>query len=186
HLAQRLIWVDGKTGPTFRVAEDHRLATVDDETYALEGGVRLLHPATAEPGVTDAWALVLADYELIQPFSQLQRPVHAFTEAERASGVFRRLDGKEAPLAKVLALRDRGWAPGEFDREHGSGYHDLVRGLPAGRGSLQLHLGAGIAPGVSGYRKTIPLKHVTLTFPAALDRITESELVAELLGLLDD
>lgn len=185
HIAQRLVWTDVKSGTTFRVAEDHSLATVDDERYELGGAVRMLHPAIASSKECEAWSLVFADYELLQPFPQLERPVHALTSEERATGTFRRLEGKEAPVRSVLALRDRGWAPGEFDRENGSGYYDLSRAFGRG-GRLVLHLGTGIAPGISGYVNTVRLKHVDVKLPEEPDPVAESEVLGELRGLLDE
>ncbi len=42
--------------------------------------VGLVHPVQLTPGLRSAWAARLADYELIQPFPQLTRPVYDLTE----------------------------------------------------------------------------------------------------------
>jgi len=110
HLAQRLVWgvhVDEAPVGTVRVAEDGTLATVDDETATLPAGasVSVLHPLNFPEGALAAWGEVFADYELIQPFAQLGRPVHRI-------GPGRTLDlfaGRKTSYAVLRGLERHGW-----------------------------------------------------------------------------
>jgi hypothetical protein len=88
HLTRRLVWrcdVDGAT-TTFRVAEG-----------AQEVGV---------------WSDVFGDYEIVQPFPQLGRFVHAVAPDEAAGARLHRFEGITVPVGKMLGLTRRGWERG--------------------------------------------------------------------------
>ncbi|WP_030172230.1 DUF4132 domain-containing protein [Spirillospora albida] len=116
HLARRLLWLAEQDGTTafFRVAEDRTLADADDEVYPLPGtaSVGVAHPVHLTPGERDAWGEVFADYEILQPFPQLGRPVHTLTEDERDAGRLERFEGLKVPFGKVLGLVRLGWERG--------------------------------------------------------------------------
>ncbi|MEV5824067.1 DUF4132 domain-containing protein [Spirillospora sp. NPDC052242] len=116
HVARRLLWVaeDGGGATAFRIAEDGTFADVDDEPFepsesSRVGVVHPLHLGAALP----AWSRVFADYEILQPFAQLARPVLALTEDERGGGELHRLDGVTVPVQAVMRLERRGWVRGE-------------------------------------------------------------------------
>ena len=72
-LAEQLLWWDGTRA--FRVAEDGSFADLEDETVEIDAEIRLAHPLRMTD--TEAWAQVLADYEMLPPFPQLDRPALA-------------------------------------------------------------------------------------------------------------
>ena len=82
-FAVGLIWgvyEDGE-GPhtaAFRYLEDGSLNTADEEEYELSETARvgLLHPVELSPEELSAWKEQLEDYEIKQPFPQLERPVY--------------------------------------------------------------------------------------------------------------
>ncbi|QFG20439.1 DUF4132 domain-containing protein [Actinomadura sp. WMMB 499] len=110
HIVRRLVWriVDG---PAFRIAEDGTFAGVDDDAVAVPDAaeIALVHPVTLGADEAGAWAALLADYEILQPFPQLGRPVVALTGAERESDRLARLEGAVLPAAAVRALLRGGW-----------------------------------------------------------------------------
>jgi hypothetical protein len=55
---------------------------------------------------------VFLDYEILQPFEQLARPVHELTGEERETGRLTRFEGLVAPIGDLLGLVRRGWARG--------------------------------------------------------------------------
>ncbi|XVQ08389.1 DUF4132 domain-containing protein [Spirillospora sp. CA-255316] len=129
HIARRLVWAaetpgeeSGEEGAapgpgaavTFRIAEDRTFAGLDDDVLTLPEPCRigLPHPALMDGRERAAWADVLADYEIMQPFRQLGRPVLALTDEERASGRLARFEGYTVPVHAVLALVRRGWDRG--------------------------------------------------------------------------
>jgi hypothetical protein len=119
HITRRLVWLCGAdssadgAATAFRIAEDRTLATVDDEEFTLpeDARVRLAHPLHLADDLA-AWAELFADYEILQPFEQLGRPVYALTEQERAERRLTRFEGVKVPVGKVLGLVSRGWQRG--------------------------------------------------------------------------
>nr|WBO80155.1 DUF4132 domain-containing protein [Streptomyces sp. SBE_14.2] len=115
HLVRRLVWlrdVDGEV-TAFRVAEDRTFADVEDDELTLpEGaGVRLAHPLLLGEEL-GAWSELFADYEILQPFPQLGRAVHALTEDETRGDRLTRFEGVTVPVGKLLGLTKRGWERG--------------------------------------------------------------------------
>ncbi|MDA1358608.1 DUF4132 domain-containing protein [Glycomyces luteolus] len=118
HLTSRLVWrADSASGRTsFRLAEDRTFADLEDEPMVLieDAVVQLAHPATLGDEV-EQWAAVLADYEILQPFDQLARPVLVLTEEERLSGRLSRFEGREVDGGPLMGLLKRGWQYGDPD-----------------------------------------------------------------------
>ncbi|MEU5990495.1 DUF4132 domain-containing protein [Spirillospora sp. NPDC047418] len=199
HIVRRLVWLacegegDGGKTTAFRVAEDGTYADADDDvlTVADSAAVGIAHPIDLD-GALDAWAGVFADYEILQPFPQLGRPVHRLTEAEAASGRLARFEGVTLPVGKVLGLTSRGWRRGE---PQDAGVECWIsRPLPGGR-NLVIELDPGIAVGAPDVLPDQTLETVGLaarpdqfwvgrsaptgTF-ADLDPVTASEVLADL------
>jgi hypothetical protein len=145
-IARRLVWATFDPGGAFataiRIAEDRTLADVADDPVKLDddatfGVAHPIHLGAADP----AWCEVFADYEILQPFQQLGRQVHALTDGERAATRLARFDGRKAESLRLLGLERRGWRFGERD----GGYRSSVEhDLPDGR-TLMVHLQPGIA-----------------------------------------
>ncbi|RSN68899.1 hypothetical protein DMH08_09670 [Actinomadura sp. WAC 06369] len=116
HLARRLVWLaeDGGGTASFRVAEDGTFADAADETFVLPEAARvgIAHPLHLGDSLP-AWAEVFADYEILQPFEQLTRPVHVLTDAEREGYRLERFEGLDVPFGTLLALVRRGWERGQ-------------------------------------------------------------------------
>ncbi|MDA1365852.1 DUF4132 domain-containing protein [Glycomyces algeriensis] len=143
HLARRLVWTAESDGPrtSFRLAEDKGCTDVEEEAFTLpaDAAIRLAHPALIG-GEVDAWGEILADYEILQPFPQLERPVMAFTDEELQTGRLTRFEGVTVPVGKLLGLTSKGWEraapqdagiePGMSCEVHGAGY--LVLSLDPG------------------------------------------------------
>ena len=116
HVVRRLLWVAQVGGDAagaregFRVAEDATLANLADKAYTLPPAatVRLAHPLTWPQGLA-AWGEVFADYEILQPFRQLDRPVYQLTEEERGGRRLARFEGRRVPIGRVLGLTGQGW-----------------------------------------------------------------------------
>jgi hypothetical protein len=135
HLARRLVWSadDGTGAVSFRLAEDRTPTDVGENELVLaeHAAVRIAHPVHLGKEVA-AWSEVFADYEIVQPFEQLVRPVCAFTEEELRTGVLARFEGVTVPAGAILGLVKRGWTrsapqdagcePGVWIRLGGAGY----------------------------------------------------------------
>lgn len=146
-LAGRLVWqadIDGRWR-SFRVAEDRTLADAEDEPFALpeDSRVRVAHPIGLGEEL-QAWSTVLADYEILQPFDQLARPVFVLDDAERKTGRITRFEGAVVGAGPIVGLLKRGWKYGSPLGAGGGG--NVYFAFPEG-GYLLLDPSPGVYPG---------------------------------------
>ena len=160
HLVRRLIWGayddDGQLVGSFRVAEDGSYADAEDEEMALpDGSIGVLHPIDADADSLAAWGEVLSDYELLQPFVQLGRPVHRLTKEHRVSKLYALDDTRRVPVGRLLGLFSRGWERGEA--QDGGVSHWVSMPLPDGEHEVRIWLGAaGIWTGMGAQQDEDP------------------------------
>ncbi|WP_194909461.1 DUF4132 domain-containing protein [Catenulispora rubra] len=200
HLVRRLVWSDFRpdgTGVrgTFRVAEDDSYADVDDDpiTVADDALIGVAHPVDLGDDLP-RWSELFTDYEILQPFRQLGRPVLTLTAEEEQNSLLTRFAGIRTPAGKVLGLERRGWqrsAPGDGGWQ---GY--LLRALPDGRTAV-VELEPGFGAGWAGDADDQELKKVWIggkdhdryrywrqdgnTDPlSSLDPVTASEILNDL------
>ncbi|MCH7230117.1 DUF4132 domain-containing protein [Glycomyces sp. L485] len=195
NLARRLIWLaeSGGVRRAFRLAEDKSPTDVDEEEFDLpeDAAISLAHPARLGEDLTD-WTEILADYEIIQPFDQLNRPVMAFTADELESGRLTRFEGARIEAVRLLGMTHWGWrraAPEDAGCEPGVCY-----ALPGG-GYVLLSLDPGIYAGdVSEFPlqtvESVHLSHAedyrsaacgeSHPHPTDLDPVTASEVLTAL------
>lgn len=201
HMTRRLIWAsfdaNGTLTGSFRIAEDRSLADVQDDPIVLSDDtlVGIAHPLHLADAL-GTWGEVFADYEILQPFPQLQREVYAFTEEELASTRLTRFQDSIVPTAKVLGLSRFGWERGA--PMDGGISNESYRVL-GGDHSAVVDLEPGIAV---GYVMDEPEQKISvrLSFTgeegdrwqqgtpchfADLDPVTASELLRELTILTD-
>ncbi len=196
HLARRLVWLAESDGATtaFRLAEDKSCTDVEEDEFGLPGDavIRLAHPAHLDGEALEAWAEILADYEILQPFEQLSRPVMAFTEEELQTGRLERFEGIEVDVGRILGMVNRGWhraMPEDAGIEPGIAYP-----LPNG-GFVLVGLNPGIAVGAVDETPRQRLESVRISaddyywyggrerrrdHPTDIDAVTSSEIVAAL------
>ncbi|NUR60737.1 MAG: DUF4132 domain-containing protein [Catenulispora sp.] len=150
HVVRRLVWGDFASDGTelraaFRVAEDLSYADVEDDSFALaaDATIGVAHPADLADDVA-RWSEVFADYEILQPFDQLGRPVFRLTEQEAAGTELRRFADAKANGGRVLGMERRGWRRSEPADAGWQG--QLLRELPDGR-MLVVELDPGFGAG---------------------------------------
>ncbi|MFI6516871.1 DUF4132 domain-containing protein [Spirillospora sp. NPDC050679] len=116
HFARRLVWL--ADGVPFRLAEDRSYADVEDDELAVPAAARIAvaHPADLGDALA-AWAKVFDDYEILQPFPQLDRPAHFLTGRERAGDRLARFAGAAVSSVDLLRLLRRGWSRGPADED---------------------------------------------------------------------
>ncbi|QFG20418.1 DUF4132 domain-containing protein [Actinomadura sp. WMMB 499] len=112
-IARRLVWfAEAKDGgaTAFRIAEDGTLADAGDDAFepSPDARISVAHPVRLGAAAR-TWAGILADYELLQPFPQLDHPVWTLTDDERAGAVLDRFAGRDVPRDAVFGLFSRDW-----------------------------------------------------------------------------
>jgi predicted DNA-binding WGR domain protein len=197
HVTRRLVWArfDGENATfTFRVAEDSTFADVSDEEVPLpaDATIGIPHPLHLGDDLA-AWVEIFSDYEILQPFPQLGRPVHALTGEERALGELAMFKDITVPTGKVLGLTNRGWQRG--DPQDGGVEMWIERPVPSGH-TVIVNLEPGIAVGLVDEFPEQKLESVWLSANGGsywepkggllfgeLDPVTASEVLTELTEL---
>ncbi|NGY61003.1 DUF4132 domain-containing protein [Lentzea sp. NEAU-D13] len=193
HLVRRLVWITAD-GESFRLAEDRTLASAEDDEFTLpeSASVRVAHPVDLQDAA-HAWGEVFADYEILQPFPQLGRPVHLVPTADLLPHLKKYCDIAH-PIGKILGLTKKGWVRGEPQDAGVECW--ITRPFPGG-GALVARLDPGIAVGAidvfpevsftdvwfspSGHGAWSAPQNAPSTFD--VDPITVSELLSELESL---
>ncbi|MFC3494403.1 DUF4132 domain-containing protein [Glycomyces rhizosphaerae] len=175
HLTRRLVWLAEVEGDRFgfRIAEDGTFGDVEDEAVDLPetGRIRVAHPVQLGSEAA-AWAEVFADYEILQPFDQLNRPVLAFTEDELATGRLTRFEGVQVDVGRILGMTNRGWfraAP-----ENGGVEPGIAHRLPGG-GFVTVTLDPGIYVGDVSEHPVQTITRVRLRTDASFDKYYADE-----------
>jgi hypothetical protein len=145
HLARRMVWLADVAGEriAFRLAEDRTYTDAADDELELpvDAMIRLAHPLHFDEAALTAWSMLFADYEILQPFPQLGRPVMRFTANELATGELTRFDGVKVESGPLLGLTGKGWH--RSDPEDAGIEPGLSFPLPCG-GSLVMLLPEGL------------------------------------------
>ncbi len=198
-ITRRLVWTShtAKATAEFRIAEDRTLADAEDDTFTLPKAARVgvAHPALLGDALA-TWTELFADYEILQPFAQLDRPVHRLTTDERDAAALKRFHGVTVPTGRVLGLEQRGWRRAE--PQEGGLQPWIARDLPDGR-SVVVSLDPGIRVGRSTETPEQTIERVRLTDHraddadgpqpdasprfGALDPVDVSEVLGDLVGL---
>lgn len=153
HLVRRLVWAvfDGDAPGTasaiaaFRVAEDGTFADIREDLYLPpeSAAIGVAHPLDLGTDLA-AWAGILADYDILQPFAQLDRPVFALTGPERESRTLERFGAVSVDPRRTVLLERRGWRRGPVNTDYG--WDSMERPVAEGM-SLILHLSPGMRAG---------------------------------------
>lgn len=100
---------------SFRYMEDGSFNTPDEEEYTIPEGadIGLVHPMELDEETLAAWREQLSDYEIMQPFPQLDRPVYRLTETEKKQKALLRFEDKELSDVMLLGRMTKlGWDKG--------------------------------------------------------------------------
>lgn len=145
HIARRLLWavcVDGAVTTTFRIAEDRTFADGDDNLVVPPDDAMLVLPHPVQfPDHIASWSEIFADYELLQPFPQIDREVCVIPDGLRAAAEIPP-DATEIYGTRLLGLPGRGWLP--IEREYGDHLSTFEKPLPHGH-FLEVHADPGLS-----------------------------------------
>lgn len=193
HLATRLAWAtyDGNAlRQPFRVAEDWTLADAADEALALPetAQIGILHVLELDAPVKAQLGQLFGDYEILQPFKQLQRETYALTPQERQQSTVKRFENRDVATGAVMGLDAKGWQRG--GAEDGGMVREYARDAP-GDLRITLRFSPGIFVGGGMMEPRQSLEWLTLerrsaegTVEAvsfdALDPVSASEMLRDI------
>nr|WP_225444342.1 DUF4132 domain-containing protein [Pseudomarimonas arenosa] len=115
HLCQRLVWglyaADGNLQQTVRVAEDRSLADWQDERVSLPMAMQvgIVHPLELDVESAQGFGQVFSDYEILQPFEQLQRAAYNLPPELLSGNRLPEWSGRSVTVSSLLGLEQRGW-----------------------------------------------------------------------------
>ncbi len=129
-FAVRLVWglfgQGRKLTATFRALEDHSLTDEKDQPLARpeKGQVGIIHPLELTAEGRQAWLQHLADYSVIPPFAQLERPVVALKAGQEKTKISREFEGVEMNAMTFRGRAERlGWSRGSVVDAGGINYY---------------------------------------------------------------
>ncbi len=156
HMVRALLWglyeADGRR-QTFRVTEDRTFADVNDRALAMPAAsavVGLPHPLHLAEDERLAWSRVFQEYEILQPFLQLGRPVFHRTAEQAALLEVPGVAGLEVPTTRLLGLAGRGWQ--SADEQSGTSV-SFAKPLPRSTLQAEMALDPGVFAVVSEFPK---------------------------------
>ncbi|WP_017210629.1 DUF4132 domain-containing protein [Clostridium beijerinckii] len=122
------IYKDNVLTDSFRYMEDGSFNTKDEEEYELEDGmiIGIVHPIELNSEDTALWKEQFENYEIKQPFEQLNREIFTVTEEERNRNTIERFGGVMLNGLSLLGkLTDFGWIRGAIG--DGGGYYAFYK-----------------------------------------------------------
>ncbi len=143
-----LIWgtydENGTLLETFRYMEDGTFNTADEDEFELSetAVIGLVHPIELDEETRSAWQEQLEDYEITQPFPQMQRTIHTIQEDERKStDILRFEDYTLNSLSLLGRMQKYGWDKG-VPQDAGMFYEftrtDIIRREKDAEGKVKL------------------------------------------------
>ncbi|WP_340013169.1 DUF4132 domain-containing protein [Paenibacillus sp. FSL K6-1318] len=130
-FAVGLIWgtyEDGALISTFRYMEDGTFNSVDEDEVDLPSGaqVGLIHPLELDQATLEGWTTQLEDYEIKQPFEQLNREIYQPEDEDKTKNEYDHLPESDfSPTAFPKALEKYGWIKGPA--QDGGWYHEFYK-----------------------------------------------------------
>jgi len=122
------IYKDNVLTDSFRYMEDGSFNTKDEEEYELEDGmiIGIVHPIELNSEDIALWKEQFENYEIKQPFEQLNREIFTVTEEERNRNTVERFGGVMLNGLSLLGkLTDFGWIRGAIG--DGGGYYAFYK-----------------------------------------------------------
>lgn len=187
HLARRLLWATwkDKTCILFRIAEDGSFSDVDEQPFALPPSqpVGIVHPLSLSPDQATRWGQIFSDYEILQPFQQLSRPVFRLSPEEVVSKELVRFSGLKTMGGRMLGISGKpNWQKG--GAVDNGVIEDVRRTVPGGWVDVWFSPGVEIMGGY-GADEVKALKKVELKgiIWSALPPVVVSEVLREIEAL---
>lgn len=130
-FAMGLIWgvyQENKLMNTFRYMEDGTFNTKDEDEYELaeDSLIGLVHPIELSKEDRELWREQLENYEIKQPFLQIERPIYVVTEEEKEAKSVDRFGGIIINSLSLMGkLTAAGWYKGSV--QDAGGFYDFYK-----------------------------------------------------------
>jgi hypothetical protein len=107
------VYTDNKLTTTFRTSEEGEFLTVDNDEIELpQGEIGLAHPIELGENLIK-WKEHLVDYEISQPFPQLERMIFTVEKGKESETFYYRFKGSEVPCGTFKSRATKqGWQRG--------------------------------------------------------------------------
>lgn len=188
-LAQTLVWQvqvsdaenSDASNKTFRISESLELLDSEDmplsDRQLTDAHIRLVHPIHLSAIDIHQWAEVFSDYELIQPFSQLARPLYYLTNEEKSSATVLRFDAVRWAMGSLIGLSsaNKGWETLSYSGGRCDGFAKKVNGYSL---SITLYDGFRLGESVPADDKGYSIDEIR--FSKDIDKLTASELLRDI------
>ena len=187
-FAQQLLWqiqltdqAEANNQHPFRVSAS--LELLDSEDSALNDKnlnnalVSLVHPMHLSATDIQQWAEIFSDYEIIQPFEQLSRPLYYLTDAEKTTNKIQRFDEVRFARGSLMGLTSatKGWE----GFSHGRGdYHGFSKNMNGHHLAIHLYDGFPMWDKVPDDDKGHKIERIEL--PKDIDNLSVSELLGDI------
>lgn len=115
----------------FRYLEDGSFSDFEDNELTVNKTekIALVHPVELCDEGLDAWKEILSDYEITQPFEQINRPIFKYTDENKDKNVFDEFKGfMLGRFALRNGLFNSGWSRGSIEDAGCFYYYDKVYG----------------------------------------------------------
>jgi predicted DNA-binding WGR domain protein len=149
NLVRRLMWggydTKGKLVRTFRATEERDYADGHDDKATLDGlaAVGIVHPLHLSEDERSAWGQVFGDYEIISPFPQLGRAIHALESTEAQGRSITRFAQTKIPGVAVASFLEKaGWQRGLL-QDHGD-FHEYYKHFPSAQVTAIVEMEPGL------------------------------------------
>ncbi|MGN0606178.1 MAG: DUF4132 domain-containing protein [Oscillospiraceae bacterium] len=118
-FAENLVWgtyENGKLKDTFRYLSDGSFCNEEDDEYELpeNAEITLVHPVEMDKELLEKWNEQFEDYEIIQPFNQLNAKVTELEPNEISDNVITKYDGRSLTVGKLSSTAKK------YDMQRGS------------------------------------------------------------------
>jgi hypothetical protein len=133
-FAMSLIWGKYKDGvllESFRYLHDGSFSNIEDEELNIknEDSIALIHPIELTEEQLNSWKEMLNDYEITQPFEQINRPIFKYSDQNKDKNA---LDDFKGFMLGRFALKNNlfkhGWSRGAVEDAGCYYYYDKVYG----------------------------------------------------------
>lgn len=110
--ATKVVFAEQRPGlqpRSLRLDAEGGFADLDERQQWPTGRLRVVHPADLSDEELETWTQIFGDYEIVQPISQLSRPVFRPSEAEKSASNLRRSGQEYSPDRIRWTARATGW-----------------------------------------------------------------------------